>query len=773
MGRTHTDHRQGDRRALAAPGPPSGREHEASPTGRADQEAHQGHGGHEGHGGHGDHAAMFRRKFWLSLVLTVPAVLYSHMWMTLTDLEPPGFPGDQWVAPVLATLVFLYGGPVFLTGGWRELRAGQPGMMLLISMGLLVAFGASVATELGLIDVDLWPELATLVTIMLLGHWQEMKAIGQAQGALAALAELLPDDAERVTTDGTETVSLSDLRSGDVVPVRAGGRVPADGSITEGEAELDESMVTGESRPVAKGPGDEVVAGTVSTDSALRVRVEAVGEDTALAGIRRLVADAQASRSRAQALADRAAALLFYVAAVSGAITLLVWSLLGQTDEAVTRTVTVLVIACPHALGLAIPLVISLSTAVAARAGILVKDRLALERMRSVGVVLFDKTGTLTRGEHVVTDVAVREGSEAELLRLAAAVEADSEHPLARAIVAAARSHGDSPRATGFRSLTGRGVEATVDGQPAAVGGPALLRQRGLGEPAALRTQLDGWRSRGAAVLYVLRRDEVVGALALEDEIRPESHQAVAELHRLGVEVAMVTGDARQVADSVGQQLGIDEVFAEVLPEEKDRAVRDLQGRGQTVAMVGDGVNDAPALARADVGIAIGAGTDVAIESAGVVLASSDPRGVIGVIRLSRASYSKMIQNLVWGAGYNLFAIPLAAGVLAFAGLTLSPTVGAVLMSLSTIVVALNAQLLRRLDLRPEALEEGDTGRGRVDPSRRHGAHRRFAVAAGAAVLLLMAGGLVLATRDDSDGAPPADHGDQEPEAEDGGHGRP
>ena len=702
MSSTSTQHSGHDPAAGHRTAPSPGHGHEARPEGQPGGQPHREHGGA---GGHADHAAAFRRRFWLSLVLTLPVVAYSHMWMTLTDLEPPQFGGDHWIPPVLGTLVFLYVGPVFLTAGWSELKSRRPGMMLLISMGLLVAFGASAATTLELIDVDLWPELATLVTIMLLGHWQEMKAIGQAQGALAALAELLPDDAERITGQGTEVVGLSMLQPGDVVLVRSGGRVPADGVIVEGEAELDESMVTGESRPVAKGPGAKVVAGTVSSDSALRVRVEAVGEDTALAGIQRLVADAQASRSRAQAMADRAAALLFYVAALSGALTLLVWSLLGQADEGLTRTVTVLVIACPHALGLAIPLVVSLSTAISARAGILVKDRLALERMRSVDIVLFDKTGTLTRGEHVVSDMAVVTGDEHELLRLAGAVEADSEHPLARAIVAAARQRTQPPPASDFRSLTGRGVEATVEGRRVAVGGPALLRQRGLDEPAALRPHLDGWRERGASVLHVVVDGQVVGALALEDEVRPEARQAVDDLHRLGVEVAMITGDSRHVAEAVAQALGIDEVFADVLPEDKDRAVVDLQRRGLTVAMVGDGVNDAPALARADVGIAIGAGTDVAIESAGVVLASSDPRGVLGVIRLSRASYAKMVQNLAWGAGYNVFAIPLAAGVLAWAGLTLSPAIGAVLMSASTIVVALNAQLLRRLDLRPEPVQ--------------------------------------------------------------------
>lgn len=658
-----------------------------------------------GHGGHADHAEMFRRKFWASLLLTIPTVVYSTMVQDWLGYTAPRFSGSTVVAPLFGTFVFLYGGPVFLRGGWGELRSRQPGMMLLISMGLLVAFGASVATELGWIDVDLWFELATLVTIMLLGHWLEMRAIGQAQGALAALAELLPDDAERVTDRGVESVSIDELRVGDVVLVRPGGRVPADGVIVDGEAELDESMITGESRPVLKKVSDRVVAGTVSTDSAIRVRVDAVGADTALAGIQRLVEEAQASQSRAQALADRFAALLFYIATVSGAATFVVWTLLGEVDHAIERTVTVLVIACPHALGLAIPLTIAVSTGIAARAGILVKDRLALERMRTIDAVLFDKTGTLTTGKHAVTGIVGDGLSEDEVLALAAAVETDSEHPLARAIVSAAAQRGLTVlHASDFRAITGRGVEAQVNGETVAVGGPALLRERQLAEPDSIASRTAEWRQRGAAVLHVLRNGQVAGALALEDQIRPESKEAIDGLHALGIRVVMITGDARQVADAVGAALGVDEVFAEVLPEDKDKAVADLQGRGLKVAMVGDGVNDAPALARADVGIAIGAGTDVAIESAGVVLASSDPRAVIGVIRLSRASYRKMVQNLAWGAGYNLVAIPLAAGVLSFAGITLSPAVGAILMSASTVVVAFNAQLLRRLDLsRPAA----------------------------------------------------------------------
>jgi Cu2+-exporting ATPase len=501
-----------------------------------------------------------------------------------------------------------------------------------------------------------------------------------------------------------ETVPLSALHAGDVVLVRPGARVPADGQISEGEAELDESMITGESRPIAKGPGDKVVAGTVVAGAAIRVRVEAVGADTALAGIQRLVEEAQTSRSRAQALADRFAAILVYVAVGAGLVTFLVWGLLGNWDEAVIRTVTVLVISCPHALGLAIPLVIALSTAIAARNGILIKDRLALERMRDVDTVLFDKTGTLTRGEHVVTAVVPVAGDEQALLRLAAAAEADSEHPLARAIVQRAANQGLAvPRATGFRAIAGRGVAATVEGQEILIGGPVMLRERESTPPPALAAETERWAARGAVILHIVSGTDnrILGAIALEDEIRPESRAAVEELHQQGIRVVMITGDARSVAEAVAAELGVDEVFAEVLPEQKDTAVDVLQQRGDRVAMVGDGVNDAPALARADVGIAIGAGTDVAIESAGVILATSDPRAVVGVLDLSRASYRKMIQNLAWAAGYNVIAIPLAAGVLAPIGLVLPPAMGAVLMSASTIVVALNAQLLRRLDLSP------------------------------------------------------------------------
>jgi Cu2+-exporting ATPase len=643
---------------------------------------------------------MFRDRFWLSLALTLPIVFYSPMVQEWFGYTAPVFAGSEWIAPVLGTVVFIYGGAPFLRGALQEARDRQPGMMLLIGMAITVAYLASLATTLGWFDLDFWWELAALITIMLLGHWMEMRAIGQARGALAALAELLPDEAERIVGGDSETVPISALAVGDLVLVRPGARVPADGMIISGGAEMDESMVTGESKPVSKGSGASVVAGTVATDSAIRVEVTAVGDDTALAGIQRLVAQAQQSRSRAQVLADRAAALLFYVAVGAAAITAIVWWALGQAEDAVTRTVSVLVIACPHALGLAIPLVISISTGLAARNGILVKDRLALERMRTVDVVLFDKTGTLTRGRHVVGDVAAVDGDINRVLALAAAVEGDSEHPLARAIVAEAAERGPVPVAGGFRAMSGRGVEATVDGASVAVGGPALLRERGIEISTDLETTVSGWEDRGAAVLYVIRGEKVIGAISLEDEIRPESREAVDQLHQLGVRVAMITGDARQVAESVAAALGIDEVLAEVLPEQKHSKVAELQDRGLGVAMVGDGVNDAPALAQADVGIAIGAGTDVAMESAGIVLASDDPRAVVATRRLSASGYRKMLQNLVWATGYNVVAIPLAAGALAWAGVVLGPAASAILMSVSTIVVAINAQFLRSLDLR-------------------------------------------------------------------------
>lgn len=675
------------------------------------------HGHNEVHGGQDDHAvhthgqhaghstAMFKNRFWLTLALSVPVVYFSPMFGHLLGYMPAEFPGSMWIPPVLGTVIFVYGGQPFLKGGLNELKSRKPGMMLLISMAISVAFIASWVTSLGIggFDLDFWWELALLVAIMLLGHWIEMRALGSAQGALDALAALLPDEAERITEAGTETVSVSALGTGDVVLVRSGARMPADGTVIDGTAEVDESMITGESRTVPRSPGDPVVAGTVATDNTIRVRVTAVGDDTALAGIQRLVAEAQASSSKAQALADRAAAFLFYFAAGAGVITFIVWTLLGSVPDAVTRTVTVLVIACPHALGLAIPLVIAISTEQAARAGVLIKNRMALERMRTIDVVLFDKTGTLTRGEPELKDIAVAEGTDPDaLLALAAAVEADSEHPVARAIVRAARQKDlVIPLATGFTSMTGRGVRALVQGRTIQVGGPALLRELGVTEPEALVGSTRAWMDRGAAVLHLLEGSRILGAVSLEDAVRDESRQAVASLQNRGIKVAMITGDARQVAHAVAAELNIDEVFAEVLPADKDKKVAELQARSLKVAMVGDGVNDSPALARAEVGIAIGAGTDVAMESAGVVLAGNDPRAVLSMVDLSRASYRKMWQNLVWATGYNVISVPLAAGVLAFAGIVLSPAAGAVLMSVSTIVVALNAQLLRRLKLNP------------------------------------------------------------------------
>lgn len=663
---------------------------------------HAGHGGHAGHGDHGDHVGQFRRLFWIMLVLALPTVALSGMFAMILGYTLPDVPGLAWVSPVLGTVMYVWGGKPFLVGAVSEIRARTPGMMLLIGLAITVAFLASWGASLGILhhELDFWWELALLIVIMLLGHWIEMRSLAQTTSALDSLAALLPDEAERVEAGQVVIVSPADLAVGDVVVVRPGGSVPADGRIVDGRASMDESMVTGESRTVARGIGDQVTAGTVATDSGLRVEITATGDDTTLAGIQRLVTEAQSSSSRAQRLADTAAGWLFWFALGSAAITAIVWSLVGLPDAAVIRTITVLVIACPHALGLAIPLVVSIATERAARGGVLVKDRLALESMRTVDTVLFDKTGTLTKGEPVVSEVSVSGEHDGDrVLALAAAAEADSEHPLAKAIVRTAAAKKLSvPESRDFTSSPAVGVTATVEGTTVRVGGPHLLAEEHADELAVA----ERWRGDGAIILHVVQDGHVIGALKLADEVRPESREAVDALHALGVQVVMITGDAEAVAQTVAADLGIDRLFAGVRPEDKAAKVQELQHEGRKVAMVGDGVNDAPALAQADVGLAIGAGTDVAIASAGVILAGDDPRSVLSVIELSRAAYRKMKQNLWWAAGYNLLSVPLAAGVLAPIGFVLPMSVGAVLMSLSTIVVALNAQLLRRLDLRPE-----------------------------------------------------------------------
>lgn len=679
-------------------------DHHGSPDQHDGHEPSTGHGGHDQHAGH---AELFRRRFWVSLAISVPLLLLSDM-IQMWGRYTIDFSGRETVVVALGLVIFVYGGTPFFSMGWSEIVDRKPGMMALISMAISVAFGASLATSLGLFDLDFWWELAALIDVMLLGHWLEMRAVGQASSALDELAALLPDEAERVDESGeTQIVAVSELVEGDVVLVRPGERVPADGEIVDGGADFDESLLTGESTPVSRHTGDRVVAGAVAAGSSVRVRVDGLGENTALAGIQRMVAEAQASTTPTQRLADRAAAFLFWIALASAAVTAIVWVAVGEPGEAVTRAVTVLIIACPHALGLAIPLVVSISTARAAGSGILVRDRVALERMRQVDTVVFDKTGTLTKGEHIVADTVTVGGADLdETLRLVASAESDSEHPLARAIIAEAQSRGlEVGGASDFASDSGRGITATVDGHEVAVGGPAMLRERDidltaeLGDDAA--ATVEGWRARGDAVITALIDGRPAVVFALRDEVREVAREAIDLLHKAGVTVAMLTGDATAVAEAVAADLGIDRVRAEVLPEDKDAEIVELQRGGKIVAMVGDGVNDAPALARADVGIAIGAGTDVAAAAAKIVLASDDPRNVVVIRRLSAATYSKMKQNLLWAAGYNIIAIPLAAGATAPLGFVLPPAFGAVVMSLSTIVVAINAQLLRRIDLTP------------------------------------------------------------------------
>jgi Cu2+-exporting ATPase len=673
---------------------------QSSPTEHADHRA-----GHEHHVDHTGHEQMFRTRFWISLVLSIPVLLYSATIQEWLGFSMPVFPGSAWITPIFAVIVFFYGGLPFLQMAIPEVRNRRPGMMTLISLAIAVAFVYSLAALFIAAGTGFFWELVTLIDVMLLGHWIEMRSVRQASGALNELAKLMPDTAERIQDDGnTEEVPLTELQSGDLVLVRPGASVPADGEVEEGESEVNEAMITGESRPVGKAPGDQVIAGTINGDGSLRVRVQATGEETALAGIMRLVEEAQQSKSDTQVLADKAAGWLFYAAVAVAIITAIAWiAAVGFNVEVVKRVATVLVIACPHALGLAIPLVVAITTSMGAQNGILIRDRLALEEARQIDTVIFDKTGTLTRGEFGVVGIATADGwAEDEALALTAAIEGDSEHTIARGIRSSAQEKELSlPQVANFEALKGRGVQASRDGQTVYVGGPRLLEMLELEPPESMAHFGEAASAKGQSVVYLVQEDQVAAAFALADVIRPESKETVQRLHEMGVEVAMLTGDSEAVAKAVAEELGIDRYFAEVLPESKDQQVTELQKQGKRVAMVGDGVNDAPALTRADIGIAIGSGTDVAVESAGLILVKSNPLDVVKIVRLSRASYRKMVENLIWAAGYNVVALPLAAGVLAPIGILLSPAVGALLMSLSTVIVAFNAQLLRRQQLAP------------------------------------------------------------------------
>jgi P-type Cu2+ transporter len=690
------------------------RQHDApAPPPRPDQAAASGghvhpartarepeHAAHDRHAGHS--VEMFRAKFWVTLLFTIPTLVWSDMIQHWLRFSAPAFPGSVYIPALFGTAVYLYGGWVFLAGGAREFRDRLPGMMTLISLAISVAFIFSLAVTLGYPGDALWWELATLVTIMLLGHWIEMRSIFQASGALRELAKLLPSTAQRVVGDRIEDVPISALAEGDLVLVRPGASIPADGVVRSGKSDVNESMITGESVPVEKVEGAKMIAGTVNGAGSLRVEVTGTGERTALANIMRLVEQAQTSRSRAQALADRAAFALTMFAIAAGVLTFVVWTALDASGAfAIERLVSVLVIACPPALGLAVPLVIAISTTLGARSGLLVRDRRGLEEARQLTTVVFDKTGTLTRGEFRVVDIATDGSMVAnDALRLAARVERDSEHTIAQGIVKTAEEQALSvPKADQFEAISGHGVRAVVEGKELYIGGPAMLRRLSVTPASRVLEAANRAASRGQASVYLMTRTNAIAAFAVADAVKPESKDAVQRLHDQHIEVVMLTGDAKAVANAVAADLGIDKVFAEVLPSDKVEKVKELKGDGKRVAMVGDGVNDAPALLTADVGIAIGAGTDVAVEAGDVVLVRSDPRDVPRIIALSRASYRKMVQNLWWAAGYNIFAIPLAAGVLAAQGLLLPPAFAAVLMSASTVIVAINAQLLRRAKL--------------------------------------------------------------------------
>lgn len=679
---------------------------------QATQHNHQQQHTHDDHShGHGDHSTdhsgheiMFRNRFWISLLLSIPVLLYSPSIQEWLNFTMPTFTGSAWINPIFSVIVFVIGGIPFLEMAVPEIRNGKPGMMTLISLAIIVAFAYSLfAFTTGAGRTFFW-ELVTLIDVMLLGHWMEMRSVRQASGALNELAKLLPDTAERLTDDGdTEEVPVSELSAGDRVLVRPGASVPADGDIIEGESKLNEAMITGESQPVDKSAGDSVIGGTINGDGSLRVKITATGDDTALAGIMRLVDEAQESKSETQMLADKAAGWLFYVALAVATLTAVAWiAAVGFDLTVLERVVTVLVIACPHALGLAIPLVVAISTAMGARNGILIRDRVAMESAREVDTVIFDKTGTLTEGRFGVVDMQVADEWDAsQALALASGIEGDSEHPIARGIRRKADDENITPEdVSNFEAIKGRGIQAQWNGDTVYMGGPAMLDKLNLSLPNAMQTFTDKANANAQTVVYLLTDETVVAGFALADVVREESKQVVQKLHDMGKQVAMLTGDSQAVAEAVAKELGIDTVFAEVLPEHKDEKVTELQKMGRKVAMVGDGVNDAPALTRADLGIAIGSGTDVAIESADVILVQSNPLDVVNIFELSQATYRKMIENLIWATGYNVIALPLAAGILVpFGGFALPPAIGAAIMSLSTVIVAINAQLLKRTEL--------------------------------------------------------------------------
>ena len=678
----------------------SGHEHSEHDSMKQDQDQDQHHD-HKSHVDHTGHEEMFRKRFWICLILSIPVLLYSEAIQQWLGFTMPVFTGSDLIVPGFSIIIFIYGGGPFLSMAVPEIRNRQPGMMTLISLAISVAFIYSMAVVLYLPGDPFFWELVTLVTIMLLGHWMEMRSVRQASGALQELAKLMPDTAERIQPDGDrEEVPVDKLRKGDLVLIRPGGSIPADGEVEEGESDVNESMITGESVPVKKSSGDEVIGGTINGDGSLRVKVTRTGDETTLAGIMRLVDQAQQSKSRTQILADRAAGWLFYIALLVATTTAIVWTaLVGFDNFVVARVATVLVIACPHALGLAVPLVVAITTTIGANNGILVRDRLALELSRQLDVVVFDKTGTLTRGEFGVVEVSPIEGwNEEDALALAAAVEGDSEHTIARGFKTTAEERGlELPQVDEFEAIKGRGVKARHNGEVVHVGGPQLLEMLEVDLPDDLARFERQASNRGQSVVNLVKNGKIVAGFALADVIRDESWKVVDEIHKMDMEVAMLTGDSEAVAKAVSEELGIDQYFAQVLPEHKEEKVKELQAQGKRVAMVGDGVNDAPALIRADVGIAIGSGTDVAIESAGIILVRNNPLDVVSVIALSRASYRKMIENLVWATGYNVIALPLAAGILAPYDIIISPAVGAVLMSASTVIVAINAQFLRRL----------------------------------------------------------------------------